>query len=95
MNTIDEIVDHLMSTVTNAEVYIICNTICDKVSFARYVRNKYDLWHSSPVTLSWREHPDQRNIVDEVDYSLDHPDNISRIIVEKFIKKVQDAYKTV
>lgn len=51
--------------------------------FARWVRNTYDLWHTSPLTAVWRENPDTRVIKEGVDHSYYHPDAVSARIVAK------------
>lgn len=52
----------------------------------RAIRNHGNLWHDSPLTERWRTDPSSRDIRDGVDYSEDHPDQISHIILERVIQ---------
>lgn len=50
---------------------------------SRAVRNDYGLWEfDHPLTQHWHMYPDARNIVDGVDCSEDHPDQVSHEILE-------------
>ena len=56
---------------------------------ARMIRNEYGLWDENhPLTTHWHKFPDERNIVEGVDYSVDHPDSVSMRIVEAAEKKL-------
>ena len=46
----------------------------------RAIRNELKLWHTHPLTRRWRTDEASRDIRDGVDYSIDHPDNISEEI---------------
>ena len=49
---------------------------------ARAVRNDYGLWEMDhPLTQHWHMHPEARNIVDGIDHSEDHPDQVSAEIL--------------
>ena len=49
----------------------------------RSIRNDYGLWEfDHPLTQHWHMNPECRNIVDGVDYSEDHPDQVSVAILE-------------
>ncbi len=49
----------------------------------RAVRNDYGLWEfDHPLTQHWHMYPDARNIVDGIDYSEDHPDQVSAEILK-------------
>ena len=47
----------------------------------RFIRNRYQLWHTNPLTFGWREYPKGRLIVDGVDHSADHPDAVSSRVI--------------
>lgn len=50
---------------------------------ARAVRNDYGLWEfDHPLTQHWHMYPEARNIVDGIDCSEDHPDEVSATILE-------------
>ena len=59
----------------------------------RAIRNDYGLWEfDHPLTQHWHQHSDCRNIVDGVDHSEDHPDNVSaesRLIVRSYLEENQ------
>ena len=44
------------------------------------IRHELKLWHTHPLTRRWREDEASRDIREEIDYSIDHPDNISEEI---------------
>ena len=49
----------------------------------RAIRNEYGLWEfDHPLTQHWHMYPEDRNIVDGIDYSEDHPDAVSEAILE-------------
>lgn len=54
-----------------------------KTNILRFIRNEYGLWHNNPLTEKWRNQAESRDIRDGVDYSEDHPDNISVKIYDK------------
>lgn len=50
----------------------------------RWIRNECGLWSPDhPLTSNWHQNPGTRNIVYGVDYSLDHPDNIAALILDR------------
>lgn len=56
----------------------------------RDIRNQLGLWADHPLTQNWRENPDLRDIRNGVDYSVDHPDQVSDnicITVKKLLGK--------
>lgn len=56
---------------------------------ARMIRNVFGLWNEEhPLTAHWHKFPDERNIVEGVDYSVDHPDSVSMRILEAAEKKL-------
>jgi hypothetical protein len=49
---------------------------------ARAIRNDYGLWEfDHPLTQHWHMNPEARNIVDGIDHSEDHPDQVSAEIL--------------
>ena len=53
------------------------------------IRNEFSLWATDhPLTKNWHQNPDDRNIVDGVDFSDDHPDSVSMRIMELVHKKI-------
>lgn len=57
--------------------------VLGEMSLGRWVRNRYGLWNDHPLTRRWRR-DGPNDMRDGVDYSQDHPDNISRTIVQAF-----------
>lgn len=47
------------------------------------VRNHYGLWHDSILTERWRNDPATHDIRNGIDYSADHPDAISALILKE------------
>lgn len=61
-------------------------------SMRRAIRNDYSLWWESPLTKRWREDEASRDIRDGVDYSVDHPDNISAVIFDRAVEITKTEY---
>ena len=61
-------------------------------AMCRHIRNQYGLWYDNPLTRNWRENESSRDMRDGVDYSVDHPDNISLTIFEKAVTIVKEEY---
>lgn len=55
----------------------------------RFIRNQYSLWWTHPLTEHWRNCPVDRNIIDGVDHSVDHPDQVSYNIVNKIVQIIR------
>ena len=59
----------------------------------RAIRNDYGLWEfDHPLTQHWHQNPDCRNIVDGIDHSEDHPDNVSaeiRATVRSYLERIE------
>lgn len=56
----------------------------------RGIRNDYGLWWENPLTEKWRTDESSRDIRDGVDFSEDHPDNISSVIYKR-VKELTKA----
>ncbi len=54
-----------------------------KTAVTREIRNEYGLWWEHPLTEKWRTDETGRDIRDGVDYSKDHPDNISSQVYDR------------
>ena len=95
-NTIDEIVDDLINNrLPKKEKQFLASdetssveSISVGIEFGRWIRNFYGLWHTSPLTLRWRNSgpSDMRH---DVDYSYDHPDNITGVIIDRLKERLR------
>lgn len=65
---------------------------CD-IELGRFIRNRYGLWHTHPLTEVWRTRPESRNIKNGTDYSKDHPDQVSRKIQDMLVERFKEKYK--
>lgn len=55
----------------------------------RAIRNELRLWQvDHPLTTNWHSNPKSRKIIDGVDHSLDHPDNVSNEILVALRKMI-------
>lgn len=86
MQTIDDIVGDLISGMSKGDVTSFLEVPRHDLhvfhhSLGRYIRNRYSLWGDSPLTKSWRDNPNDRDMKDGIDYSDDHPDAISMAII--------------
>jgi hypothetical protein len=61
--------------------------------FGTWIRNEYGLWDTSPLTVRWREDPSCRKVVNGVDESPDHPDQVSDLIIQRVWRIVQESDK--
>ena len=61
--------------------------------FTREIRNRYSLWHESPLTKNWRENEESRVIKHGIDCSEDHPDNISDTIFDICLERIRQHGK--
>jgi hypothetical protein len=96
LNTIEEIVDDLLlsrisrgdkaamramgsTPGTFEEAYAL-------TELGRWIRNFYGLWRDNELTKRWREEG-PNDLRDGIDYSEDHPDNVSaKILDELFLE---------
>jgi|SRR5579859_769571 len=96
LDNIDEIVADITTKLSAEDkVYIANGTLREARSLhhslGQWIRNTYSLWHLSPLTLRWRSQPETHDIRDGVDYSQDHPDQVSDKIIEALWYKLQDC----
>ena len=48
----------------------------------RRIRNDFGLWDPKhPLTANWHSFPADRDLRDGIDYSVDHPDQVSAIVL--------------
>lgn len=100
-NTIDEIVDDLIFKVDQKDIDYLLNPppktadkgkqieyIWARTEFLRYIRNHYGLWHTHPLTQRWRTEG-ANNLRQGVDYSSDHPDNVSAQVFQRFEERLR------
>lgn len=94
--TIDQIVDDLMFKITPDDKQLLKSPSTPtnlqehwvRSSLQRWIRNHYHLWHTHPLTERWRtEGPNDMR--DGVDYSTDHPDNMSSQIVDVLVSRLR------
>jgi hypothetical protein len=82
LDTASAVAHDFMSSLSSADQTFVRQGDHDFGSVGRYIRNRYDLWHSSPLTKGWRENEAGRLIdKDGVDCSPDHPDNLTAEIL--------------
>jgi hypothetical protein len=101
--TIDDIVDDMMFKVDNEDKKMLLSPVPPRTSkddfsgleriwaetsFLRWIRNQYGLWHTHPLTQRWRDEG-PNDLRDGVDYSSDHPDNLSGQIFERFKERLR------
>lgn len=93
MNTIDEIVADMLTKLSDEDkVYFSRQpSFYNSTLLGRYIRNTYNLWTTSPLTEKWRE--GGTNIVNGIDYSYLHPDNVSSVIMQKLIEQLKEELK--
>lgn len=59
----------------------------------RMIRNEYGLWEKDhPLTQHWHLYPEAREIIDGVDFSEDHPDQVSARIIEHVRTKLEGRF---
>lgn len=95
LSTIDTIVSDIASKLSEADKVIIANgTLGDAKSLhhslGTWIRNTYKLWIDNSLTEKWRTDESSHDIRDGVDYSDDHPDQISDYIIEVLWYKLQN-----
>lgn len=88
LHTIPAIVDDIFDKLSKADVDTLKTTPKDRLgmyhmSWGMGIRNHYGLWHEDhPITKNWHADESSRNIQNGVDYSEDHPDQVSMKIIE-------------
>ena len=99
LSTIEEIAQDVVSQLTPLDLKGIACDFRDrgqlegmwlKTSFQREIRNEYSLWYENPLTERWRTDESSHDIRDGVDYSEDHPDNISAVIYNRIVELAKE-----
>lgn len=81
--SIEAIAQFILKEWSESDLYFIQSRCLDFGQVGHSVRNDYGLWEfDNPLTQHWHQHEDCRNIVDGIDHSEDHPDNVSAEIIE-------------
>jgi len=93
LNTVEAIADDVISKLSDEDkTWIRARPIEGVValhhSAGQWIRNTYGLWHDNALTEQWRTKPEMHDIRAGVDYSADHPDAVSTIILETIWKKL-------
>lgn len=83
--TIEDIAQHFVAILNDDDREYVAgdNNQMDLVN--RSIRNDYGLWHCNDLTKNWRENESTRDVRDGVDYSHDHPDNVSELIRQRAV----------
>lgn len=94
ISTIDGIANDVISKLDEKDqLHIAKNSLDDARSmhhsFGRWIRNTYSLWHDNELTKQWRTDSSTRKIVNGVDYSDDHPDKVSDLVIQTVWKKLR------
>lgn len=103
--TIDDIVNDLLFKLDKEDLDFLINPpaadtdkskqleyIWGRTSFMRSIRNEYGLWHTHPLTQRWRT-DGPNDLRDGVDYSSDHPDNVSAQVFGRLVERVKASRK--
>lgn len=91
--SIDEIIDDLIANLPESSLSAIAEMKCTEIGrlhfgLGMYIRNTYGLWEGNPLTENWRLNQDSRDIRNGVDYSSDHPDAVSGMIIDALWERV-------
>ena len=82
--TIDSIARELLLDLSPEDKAFVASRQPDFGCLGRHVRNHYGLWDPDhPLTKNWHSNPAGRTIVDGIDHSIDHPDNVAGAIIER------------
>lgn len=99
LSTIEEIAQDMIKRLDPEEVKAIATNypilepltrIWAKTSIMRDIRNDYSLWWENPLTEGWRTDESTRDIREGVDYSEDHPDNVSSDIYKRIVELAKE-----
>lgn len=94
INTIEGIANDVITKLHEEDqVYIAKKSLEDARSMhhslGQWIRNTYGLWHENSLTERWRTDESSHKLIDGVDYSEDHPDNISDLVIQLVWKKLR------
>lgn len=92
-NTVKEIADDYVKGMSKEDCEYLATLTREDMGqfhhgFGTYLRNHYELWHTSPLTEKWRTDESSHDIREGIDYSLDHPDHISMEIIYAIWDKI-------
>jgi len=60
------------------------------LNLGQIIRNNYRLWdENNPLTAKWHKEPHSRRIINDIDYSEDHPDCVSEEVIKAVWRRVQ------
>lgn len=84
LDTVERIVEHILSSWSKSDLKFIAERRDVLGMVGRAIRNEFGLWNPThPLTARWHSFPDDRDVRDGVDYSLDHPDAVSERILNE------------
>lgn len=94
LHSISAYADHIVDALDESSQQVLRSMPIAELASLHYswgmdIRNEFGLWNSDhPLTKRWHEKPEERDIQNEVDHSIDHPDHISMEIMRGVWKKV-------
>ena len=97
LSTVEEIVDDLIAhrfSPEDAEKFksFTDDEVClQHHELGRWIRNTYGLWLTNKLTEQWRLDPRTHDIRGGIDFSLDHPDHVSTVIMNALREKLKAA----
>ena len=89
IDTIEKAAEHILSEMTSIDMLMLKEGPYSRIEFGRHVRNRLGLWYFSPLTENWRNNPTSRTIINYIDCSEDHPDNVSAKIVKLILERIK------
>lgn len=89
--TVESIVRHIELSWCSDDLNFVRTSTGDPFGLiARRIRNEFGLWKPEhPLTAAWHSFPNDRDIRDGIDYSLNHPDEVSASILKALRKSLQ------
>ena len=82
--TVDTIVARILKTWSKQDLEFVKSGEYDMGMIGRQIRNDFGLWgQTHPLTTHWHLNPECREIIDGVDYSENHPDQVAAAIVKE------------
>jgi hypothetical protein len=86
IETIEQVARHMAGEISFSDRKYVKNGTNEFDFVGRHIRNEYGLWIDHPLTKRWREDETSRDIRNGVDYSVDHPDQMSETIRLKLVE---------
>ena len=79
--TLDGIVQAIVAEWSPEDLEFVRARRYDFGMIERRIRNEFGLWDPThPLTAQWHAKPEERDVRDGIDHSVDHPDAISSAI---------------